>query len=150
MPDQRVLEIRFGGEKIGFLSITVRGRAYRQRQDYWDGNWLLVDATVEIEKFSARVAGMLRAEELALLSHNLDAFSQSLTDIVTYETMEGWLSFQIAADTLGKIKLSGMVSDNVRNDTSLKFAFESDQSFLAAPLKQLRQTVDAYPVIGKP
>ncbi len=150
MPNN-IIEVRFGGEQAEFLSITVRGRAYRQSQDYWDGNWLLVTVVIRAGKFSGEIAGMLRAEELQKLRDDLREFQRTLSGSVSYETAEEWLSLQIEADTLGSIALSGTISDDVSDSyNTLEFTLEGDQTFLASPLQQLEQVMQAYPVIGEP
>ena len=149
MADQMV-EVRFGGEQTEYLALSVRGRAYRQSSDYWDGNWLLVTAVIHVGKFSGQIPGMLRAEEIQLFTQQLQAFRQSLKGMVSFETAEEWLHFHIEADKLGKIEISGTLSDDVSYPyNSLKFTLTTDPSFLDAPLKQLQTVTQAFPIVGR-
>ena len=97
----QIVEVRFGGEQVEFLSLSVRGRSYRQSRDYWDGNWLLVTAEIHVGKFSGEIPGMLRAEELERFSQELQNLHQTLQGSVTFQTMEAWLYFTIEVDTTG-------------------------------------------------
>jgi hypothetical protein len=147
----KTIEIRFGGEQVEFLLITVRGRAYRQSQDYWDGNWLLVTAAVRAGKFTGEIPGMLRAEELQQFSDDLRSFRQSLTGSVVFDTMEGWLNLRIEPSKTGRIAIEGEIQDDVSAPfNNLEFNLEMDQTFLLTPLQQLEQVVKAFPVVGKP
>lgn len=147
----KAAEIRFGGEQVEFLSITVRGRAYRHSQDYWDGNWLLVTVVVHAGKFTGDVPGLMRAEEFQKFSGELRAFQQTLAGAVTFETTEEWLSLRFEVNRLGEIEIAGSLSDEVNFPyNTLKFTLKSDQSFLTKALQQLEQVVKAFPVIGKP
>lgn len=147
----KTVEVRFGGDHLDFLALSVRGRAYRQRHDYWDGNWLLVTATIHVGKFSGEIPGMLRAEELENFTHALQTFHQSLKGKISFETAEEWLHFHIEADPLGKIEISGTLSDEITYPyNSLKFIITTHQRFLTEPLKQLQTVTQLFPVVGKP
>ncbi len=149
MPNQPV-EIRFGGEPAGILTISVRGRAYKQRKVSWDGNWLLVDASVQLPKFTAKVPGMLRAEELHLLNRELQQFHEAARAMVKFATHEAWLDFEISADQPGYVILSGTVTDAAARDSALKFTIKAEQTTFAAQLKSLQKAVEQFPVIGSP
>lgn len=147
----KMVEIRFGSDQADYLALLVRGRAYRQQRDYWDGNWLLVTATIHVGKFAGEVPGMLRAEELATFTQTLQAFQQSLKGMIRFETAEEWLHFHIEADPHGRLELSGTLSDDVSYPyNSLKFTIPTAQSFLAAPLQQLQMVTQAFPTISRP
>jgi len=151
MADQ-IVEVRFG-EQVDHLTLLVRGRSYRQqkRKEHWDGNWLLVTATIRVGKFSGEVPGMLRAEELEAFTQQLRTFQQSLKGIVAFETAEEWLHFHIEADPHGKIEISGTLSDDVSYPyNSLKFTIATTQASLVAPLKQLQRVTETFPIVGKP
>jgi hypothetical protein len=147
VPNQPV-EIRFGSEQTGFLAISIRGRAYKHRKESWDGNWLLVDVSVQLPKFTAQVPGMLRTEELHVLSSELHQFFESLRDTVDFATHESWLVFQISSEASGRVALSGTVTDAAARDSALKFTIRFDQILFAAQAKALHQAVAAFPVIG--
>lgn len=148
---ERTVEVRFGGEQVEFLSISVRGRAYRQSKDYWDGNWLLVTVIIHAGKFTGEVPGMLRAEELAQFSRALQELQKAQRDSLAFTTAEGWLGFQVEADKPGSLRLAGTVNDDVSAPyNSLRFAFPVNSAVLAPALKQLARAVTEYPVIGKP
>jgi hypothetical protein len=147
----KIVEVRFGGQELEYLALAVRGRAYRQSREYWDGNWLLVTAAIRVGKFSGEIPGMLRAEELQTFTQALQTFQQSLKGLVSFETAEEWLHFHLEADKLGRIEISGTITDEVSYPyNSLKFTLTTNQSLLAAPLKQLQTVTQAFPVVGKP
>lgn len=145
---EKIIEIRFGADPAGFLSITVRGRAYRHRNDFWDGNWLLVDVHVHLPRFTAQVAGTLRAEELLRLSHELHEFYESVKDSVAFATHEGWLEFQIGNGHTGRVVVSGRVTDATEKHNYLHFRLDADELALAGQLRALHQAIETYPVIG--
>jgi hypothetical protein len=145
---EKIIEIRFGSEPSGFMSITVRGRAYKHRKDSWDGNWLLVDVRVQLPKFTAQVAGSVRAEELLRLSRELREFYESVSDTVVFVTHGGWLEFQIGSGRAGRVILSGRLADETENHSYLRFRLEADELALAGQMRTLHQAIEAYPVIG--
>ncbi|MCC6801817.1 MAG: hypothetical protein IT319_02945 [Anaerolineae bacterium] len=147
----RLVEVRLGSEQDSFLSIIVRGRAYRRSRDYWDGNWLHATVTIRTGKFSGEVPGLVRAEELAGFRKQLETVYKSLEGAAEFETMERWLSFQVEIGRTGSVTLSGTIQDEVSAISNrLLFAFEYDQTFLSSTLSQLQEAVTAYPVYGKP
>ncbi len=145
---EQIIDVHFGGEQINYLSLAVRGRAYHRSVDYWDGNWLLVDVSIAVGKFTGSIPGLLRAEELHNFSVQLQGFSETLTGPISFLTVEGWLKFRLEVDKLGHIRLSGTVSDDVHSPNHLTFAFNVDQPTLAGTLDQLRHVVETWPVVG--
>lgn len=147
----RLVEVRLGSEQDNFLSIIVRGRAYRRRRDYWDGNWLHATVTIHAGKFSGEVPGLVRAEELAAFFRRLEAVQETGEGAAEFETMERWLSFQVEISGTGSATLSGMIQDEVSATSNrLLFAFEYDPTFLSSTLRQLQEAILSYPVVGKP
>jgi len=147
----KTVEVRFDGEHADYLALLVRGRAYRQQRDYWDGNWLLVTATIRVGKFSGEVPGMLRAEELKNFSHRLLEFNQTLKGMISFETAEEWLNFIIEADSHGRLEISGSLSDEVSYPyNSLKFTIATNQSSLITPLQQIQTVTQTFPAISRP
>ena len=147
---KQMVEVRFGGEQVEFLTLSVRGRSYRQSRDTWDGNWLLVTATIHAGKFSGEIPGMLRAEELEHFRQQLQDLHQSLQGSVIFQTTEDWLYFTIEADNLGHINLYGNIRDDVGSANHLTFRLAADQTFLPTALKQLQAVTELFPVVGKP
>lgn len=146
-----VVEVRFGGEQGNFLSIIIRGRAYRRSRDFWDGNWLHATATIQAGKFSGQIPGLVRAEEMAAFYQRLDVVYRTLEGAASFQTKEGWLSLQVAADQTGSIRISGTISDEVDEPRNqLAFAINTDPVSLVSPLRRLQEAVEAYPVYGKP
>ena len=144
-----IVDIRFGGEQVEYVAISVRGRAYRQSRDYWDGNWLLVTVEIRAGKFSGNVPGVVRAEELHRFRDALRAFQQTPGGAVSFETKEQWLALRLEADTLGHLELSGTLRDDVAYPhNKLVFALKFDPALLASALRQLEQAAAAFPVIG--
>ncbi len=151
----QMIEVRFSGalgQQIDdYFALLVRGRSYRQRHAAWDGNWLLVTAAIRVGKFSGEIPGMLRAEELEAFTQALETFQQSLTGMISFETAEEWLHFHLEADKLGRVEITGTLSDDVSYPyNSLKFTLTTEQSLLRAPLQQLQAVTQTFPVVGKP
>jgi hypothetical protein len=147
----KVVEVRFGGEQVNFLSIIVRGRAYRRSRKYWDGNWLHVTAVIQAGKFSGQVPGLLRVEELATFYQRLSTIHESRLGAAGFQTFDRWLNFQVEAELSGVVKLSGTISDDGDDTRSqLIFAIDTDHTFLDSTLGQLQEALRVYPVYGKP
>ena len=71
----------------------------------------LVDASVHLPMFTAKVPGMLRAEELRIFSYELQQFYEGLHEMVVFTTHETWLEFEIGIDQPGQVILAGTVTD---------------------------------------
>lgn len=147
MPNQPV-EIQFGSDPTGSLTIAIRGRAYKQRRETWDGNWLLVDVTAQLPKFSAHVPGMLRAEELHAFSRELQQFDAAMRDAVAFITGDAWLELRVSTGQSGAVVLTGSVTDAAARDSALTFTLRLDALAFAAQTRALEQAVAAFPVLG--
>jgi hypothetical protein len=147
----KTVEVRFSSDHEDYLALSVRGRSYRHQRDYWDGNWLLVTATIHVGKFSGEVPGMLRAEELITFSQKLHEFLLTLKGMVSFETAEEWLHFHIETDAHGKLEISGTLSDDVSFPyNSLKFTIPTNPRLLATPLQQLQTVTQTFPLVSRP
>lgn len=144
------ISFRFVGEHNESLIISVSGRAYHHSKDYWDGNWLLVNANLQARHFTATVPGLVRAEELGEFSEKLGKFQQEQAEPVDFSTMERWLTLFLESDRLGHVRVTGSISDNFGLPNRLEFVLTSALTALPATVQQVAQVVKAYPVIDKP
>jgi hypothetical protein len=136
-------------EPADFLRISVYGRAH-DSSDYWDGNWLSASVEIAAGGFRGMVGGDLRAEELAIFCDQFAQIQESLRGSAQFETMEGWLSIRVEGDGRGHMKFSCLIRDKPGTGNRLNCVLETDQTFTRSAIDELKEMVQAFPVIGRP
>jgi hypothetical protein len=57
------------------------------------------------------------------------------------------IALTLASDSRGHLRVSGATRHDLRLSTSLRFEFESDQTYLSAAIDELREALDLLPVL---
>lgn len=87
----------FGRKGEAHVKFTNFRWEFPELEDYWDGNWLLVDLEIHAHPFSGRlVNAFLRAEEMRSLLDDLIVADRDLAHKFGFQPMEPWLTFNVA------------------------------------------------------
>ena len=144
------IEIRFEGHNGSVLSLAVEGYSHPQSEDYWDGNWVKSRINVAVGGFNGDVRGDLRLDEFQHLLDELKILQKTLDRKVIFTTTELWFEFKIEGDNLGHLEFQGTLWGYWNADNLLQFTFQSDQTYLSNPIKQLETVLSHFPIKGRP
>ena len=133
---------------LGPLDVWIRGREFEGRDDYWDANWLQVEAKCSTPDSSARMEG-----PIVFLS-DLQAWIVALRRLV--ETVEGEALLGCTEPNLSAVVRlgktgSGELVVTFRNELreSHEWTVPVDQSHLPGWIASLEAVLVRYPIRGQ-
>lgn len=131
---------------IAGLKVWVLRRQYPDSDDYWDGNWVEVDATCEADGSHVRARGpFIHLSELGRFRDACAAIHEELTGEASLDCMEPTLGATLTfSDSLGNIDARISLSPNHLEQTH-DFLFRIDQSHLPYILRGLSAILEKYP-----
>lgn len=143
------LTVIVGREETERVALEVLGRERPNEDDFWDGNWLVVDVHIQAGGFIGHAVANLRAEEFRRFREGLEAAYNAVSGVATFETMEGWLTLTVNCERTGKVTIQGDATDRAGTGNRLHFSLpDMDQTDLPALIDQLVECERAYPVVG--
>jgi hypothetical protein len=111
-----------------------------------DANWLTSKIKVAAGPFSGEFRATLTTQDFACFDRELIELLRTLQGKATFQTDEEWLRLEIEMGSRGTCVVSGLAKSNDMPETSLKFAFESDQSWLAQTKRAVGEVLESFPV----
>jgi hypothetical protein len=102
-----------------------------------------------VAEFSAVLGLALVTHDFARFADELEQAVQVLKGTATFSTVEAGLAIEIKFTTAGHAEVFGSARSQTSNgpDVSmLSFSFETDQSFLAHTVRDLKAIVSRFPV----
>jgi hypothetical protein len=142
------VQIRGDGNVI---QIEVFGYERPDANDKYDANWLRARCSVAVAEFSTVLRLALVTHDFARFAGELEQAVQLLKGTATFSTVEAGLAIEIKFTTAGHAEVFG----SARSQTSfapdqsvLSFSFETDQSFLAQTVRELKIIMSRFPVRG--
>jgi hypothetical protein len=140
---RRAPDLRLAG-----LSLWVRGREYPDSEDYWDGNWLNIDARVEAKAAVVKTNGAcLRSTEVADFVQELEKLYENVPGMAELRCMEPYLSVKATCDKLGQVEVTVDITPDHRTQKH-RFIFSIDQSYLPETMNGCRRILARFPVKG--
>ena len=100
-------------------------------------------------EFSAVLSLALVTHDFARFADELEQAVQLLKGTATFSTVEAGLGIEIKFTTAGHAEVFGSArsqTSNVPDVSVLSFSFETDQSFLAHTVRDLKTIVSRFPV----
>ena len=100
-------------------------------------------------EFSAVLSLTLDTHAFARFANELEQAVQQLKGTATFSTVEAGLGIEIKFTTAGHAEVFGSArsqTSNVPDVSVLSFSFETDQSFLAHSVRDLKTIVSRFPV----
>lgn len=140
------MQIRGDGN---IIQIEVFGYERPDASDEYDSNWLRARCSVTVAEFSAVLSLALVTHDFARFTDELEQAVQLLTGRATFSTVEAGLAIEIKFTTGGHAEIFGSVRSQrslVPDVSVLSFSFETDQSFLAHTVRELKAIVSRFPV----
>ncbi len=136
--------------KIGGLTIIAHGYQFPDNNDYWDGNWLVIDAWFEGAGKELGLSGRpcLRVPELEKFSHDLKKLNKPCSNTVRLRTLEPYLGIEVERDAANAhISVNAMIKHEARSDEN-PFRFDCDLSDVDVWISQIDAVVKAFPQKG--
>ncbi len=117
--------------------------------DEYDANWLSARCSVTVAEFSAVLSLALVTHDFARFEDELEQAVQLLKGTAIFSTVEAGLGIEIKFTTAGHAEVFGSArsqTSKVPDVSVLSFSFETDQSFLAHTVRDLKTIVSRFPV----
>jgi len=138
-------QIKFAGEQ-GNLTIEVHGYERPATEDQDDANWLRCGATIKAGPFTGAFNIGLTTHDVTALREQLKNALATMSDSVSFSSIENDISFDIRFDKRGSAIISGTVQPHRSLTASLAFRFDTDQSYLTQTLCQLDAVTHRFPI----
>lgn len=134
--------------KLGGLSLWAESRERPGDDDCWDGNWLVIRATVEAPGSWVELRGpWLRTDEVASFLAELEAMSKELRGKAALAPIEPAIKATLEMNSVGQIAVYVEATpDQLSQRHSFHFGF--DQSYLPAIIRDCRKILLRFPVKG--
>ena len=136
-----IVQIRGDGNAI---QIEVFGYEWPDADDEYDANWLRARCSVTVAEFSAVLSLALVTHDFARFADGLEQAVQLLRGTAAFSTAEAGLAVEVKFTTAGHAEVFGSVRSQtsfVPDRSLLAFSFETDQSYLAHTVRELRAVV---------
>lgn len=140
-------EVRGDSDRV---KVTIKGREFPDSSDFWDGNWLIADASITLNGFRAAFDLFVEAQALQCFSDELRTLNTTLQGGASLDLMEPSLGLSCEIAKTGKIKWKGWAQYPLGWGSKLEFEFGSDQSHLGPLIDQLGEVLKKFPVRGHP
>lgn len=134
---------------LGPLRIWIAGRQFADESDYWDGNWLSVEARCASPDSSARVGGaIVHLSDLQSWLRDLRRLHESVEGKADLGCTEPEIAATVSLDKLGSGEL--VVAFRRYGFESHEWTVQIDQSYLPQWIASLDAVLSKYPIRGKP
>ena len=136
--------------KLAGLSLWALQRQFPDANDYWDGNWLNVRASVGASGARVEISGpWLRTDELSRFVEQLAVLSANVKGTAELACMEPALHVKVVCGPLGNMAvIIEITPDHMAQ--SHQFIFSIDQTYISHVISECKRILERYPVIGQP
>jgi hypothetical protein len=133
----------------GHIKIEVQGYERPEATDEDDANWLVASCSVVVGEFSCILRLSLVTSDFVQFLAQLEDAVRSLSGNATFISLEEGLQIEIKFNHAGHADLFGRARSRISlvpDQSELSFSFETDQSFLARTVRELKGIVTQFPV----
>jgi hypothetical protein len=133
----------------GHIKIDVQRYERPETSDEDDANWLATQCNVAVGEFSCILKLSLVTRDFTEFLAQLEKAVDSLNGSATFTTMEEGLHIEIKFNHAGHANVFGRAGSQtsiVPEQSVLSFSFETDQSFLAQTVRELKGIVTQFPI----
>lgn len=135
--------------KLAGLSIWARAREFEQSDDYWDGNFLYIQARAEASGSYVETSGpWVRNDELASFADQLDIVMRDLRGSAELRCLEPMLAAKVEFGKRGDVTATVEITPDPVSQSHW-FEFSIDQSYLTETLASCRRLLKRFPVRGE-
>lgn len=130
----------------GSVTIEVIGYESPDAGNDSDANWLRSTVRVSVGPFAGDIEGSLTTQDFAYFERELSEMLRTLQGKATFQTDEDWLRVEVGMGSRGTATVSGVVKAESGSQASLRFSFETDQSYLGETKRALSEVANEFPV----
>lgn len=136
---------------LGPLRLKVHDYQFQESDEYWDANWVIVTAEVNLPGQAwVRAEGpFLMTSELARFRDEIQMLYDKLDAEAGLWTIEPELKLRLEGKGTGAITAEIEITPNQMTQEH-RFYVELDQSYLPQALQQLNSILSQFPVRGQP
>jgi hypothetical protein len=135
---------------LGPLAIKIHERSNADADDYWDGNWLVVTASVDFGNSHVSVSGpIIHLPELRRWSQEVGRLYRTLSGEAELKCMEPNLKVTMSMAKTGALSCKIEITPDPNVEQHV-FVVALDQSFLPPMMNSLENAIEAYPIKGRP
>ncbi|HYB61554.1 MAG TPA: hypothetical protein VEH50_08755 [Methylomirabilota bacterium] len=141
----KAMEIRGHG---GRVRIEVYKYERQETSNLDDSNWVVTQCTVNVGEFSCVLNLSLVTSDFVRFAAQLEEGVRSLQGSAEFTTLEEGIRLEVTFTSAGHAHLIGRARSQVAlvpDQTTLSFSFETDQSFLAQTLQELKGVMEQFP-----
>jgi len=143
------VNVEVAGE-AAYVRIEVIGYENPAAQNISDANWVTCRVEVRVRGFVGHVDASFTTQDFVAFSTSLRPAVAGLQGEAVFETDEDALRLSVKFSATGRATVTGMLRDSDRPQTTLAFAFETDQTFIRDTVEGLDEVVQQFPVCGNP
>ena len=137
--------------KLDGLSIWIRDREFPEAQDFYDGNWLNLRATVRSEHASVTTEGaILMTSDFERFRDQLVAMHKSVSGEASLSGYEPNLSVSLKASQLGHISGQIEITHDHLNERHRFEVIGLDQTYLPELIASCDAILERHPVMNRP
>jgi hypothetical protein len=133
----------------GRVKIEIQGYERPENANEDDSNWLVSKCEVAVGEFACALGLSLVTRELVHFLAQLEEAVASLQGTSTFTTLEGGIQIEIKFTRAGHAELFGRARSQISlvpDQSVFSFSFETDQSFLAQTVRELKGIVREFPI----
>jgi hypothetical protein len=131
-----------------WLSVEVLGYENRLAECESDANWLSSIVELSIGPFEGKLSAALSTHDFADFMEQLQKVNALAVPTAVFACDEDSLRIAVETSSLGSVRVSGHVKQISSFNASLSFSFDSDLTYIAQAVEQLRAVTEAYPVVS--
>jgi hypothetical protein len=134
---------------LGGLRLWVLEKSFPDSVEWYDGNWLNVQAECAAPGATVTARGaLLTAEDLARLLAGLEAMHRRETSSAGMSPLEPNLVVGLTANSRGGVRIDVRLTPDSMTQEH-RFFFDADLAYLAGPIEQCRAVLERFPVEGR-
>lgn len=128
------------------VRIEVIGYENPAAENLSDANWVTCRVEVCVRGFVGHVDTSFTTQDFVAFRTSLQPAVTDLRGESVFETDEDALRLNVKFSATGKATVTGTLREPDRPQTSLAFAFESDQTFMRGTVEALNALIQQFPV----
>jgi hypothetical protein len=130
----------------GSLKIDIIKRENASTNDFWDANWIEANIEIGVFGFSGKYEASFRVDDLYRFYNELVKLTKLEKTSAEFTTLENGLFFKCDANRRGAVTCTGKA---ISRDNILEFTIDTDLPSLALFERDLKLTLEKYPLKGK-
>lgn len=131
------------------LKIWINGRQFPDSADYWDANWMNINARYDsVTSFVETSGSIVHLSQIRSFLESSEKALQGHTQIIELPAIEPNIGLKLELDKLGHIKGELSITHDHLSEKH-QYTFDMDQSYLPDLISQCKAIFVKYPIKGE-